>query len=116
MIVTFLITVGCDRATSSINASNKKTLNRSMTGIKRALPKAKRLEFEVSYWSLKKWSKDDSAFQDLVHRKNATELAELAKQQFDIRKAEGDPELAKYESWDSMIEILNSERLSYGRD
>lgn len=115
LLAIILSGTGCDRATSSINAANEKTLFRSVSGIKEFLSPAKRLKFEVGFWSLKEWSESDQAFRELIHRKDADEVIALAKEQFDTRKSSGDPNLAKYESWDKMIEAIIGDRESFVR-
>lgn len=113
LIIIFLFLNGCDRASSSINASSDKTLYRSVKGIKEFLPGDKKLSFEIGFWSLKRWSENDEQFKELIHRKTADEVIALAKEKFEEKKSSGDPRLADYPSWDEMIKKFLLDRQGF---
>ena len=110
LLTTISFTLGCDQASGSINGTSFKAALRSVNRIKPYLPADKQLEFESGFWSLKAWSENDEEFLEWVHRKDATEIIALAKEQFETQKAVRNPDLAQYASWDGMIEQLRAER------
>ncbi|MGH8498784.1 MAG: hypothetical protein ACRERV_08275 [Methylococcales bacterium] len=93
-----------------INASNDRSLYRSITGLQRNLPAKQRVEFQVAFWSLKQYAENESEFRNMVHRKTVPEIIELGKQNFAAQYAAANPDFTKYSSWDAMVEELTEER------
>ncbi len=110
LLTTISFTLGCDKTSGSINGKSFNAALRSVNRIKPYLPADKQLEFQSGFWSLKQWAENDEKFLEWVHRKDATEIIALAKQQFEVQKTANNPDLAKYASWEGMIEQLEVER------
>jgi hypothetical protein len=104
-----VLLLGCGQS-DKINASNDRSLYRSVTGLQQNLPVQEQVEFQVSFWSLKQYAKDDAEFRNLVHRKTVPEVIELGKQNFTRQYEAGNPDFTKYASWDAMIDELVTER------
>lgn len=109
MLVCAGLTTGCGPS-DKINASNDKSLYRSVSGIEHTLPEKQQIEFQVSFWSLKQYAKSELEFREMVHRKTASEVIELGKQNFATQSGAGNPDFTKYPSWDAMINQLLEER------
>ncbi len=108
IICAFLL--GCTKG-SEINGRSFKTANRSVSMIKDRLPTEQRIEFEVSYWTLRDSIRDKEEFLDTVDGKNPTELIILGKEVFQQRKNSGFIAYDKYDSWDQMIAKFTQERI-----
>ncbi len=108
IICTFLL--GCTKG-SEINGRSFKTANRSVSMIKDRLPTEQRIEFEVSYWTLRDSIRDKEEFLDTVDGKNPTELIILGKEVFQQRKNSGFIAYDKYDNWDQMIAKFTQERI-----
>jgi hypothetical protein len=100
---------GCGQS-DKINAKNDRSLFRSVTGLQRSLPTEKRVEFQVSFWSLKQFAANEEAFRESVHRKTVPEVIEMGKQNFKTQIEAGNPDFTKYSSWDAMIDELVEDR------
>lgn len=103
------LVTGCGQS-DKINASNERSLYRSVIGLQRNLPEKEQIEFQVSFWSLKQYAESEAGFRTMVHRKNVPEIIELGKQNFATQYEAGNPDFTKYSSWDAMIEELVEER------
>lgn len=102
IILIMLLTISCT-SVNNINGSSIKTAHKSILTIKYNLPIEQRMEFEVSYWSLRDQTKNDEEFLNLVDGKSAEEMIVIGKRIFDIRKNDGFEKYKKYHSWDDMI-------------
>ena len=71
-----------------------------------------RMEFQVSFWTIRDANKDDEAFLDAVGGKTPIEIVNLAKEIYQQRKASGFQGYEKYSSWEEMISEFGKERLS----
>ena len=109
LLATMLLVTGCGQG-DKINASSNKTLYRSMIGLKGPLPERKRVEFEVSFWSLKQTSAGDKPFRSTVGGKTVDEIIAMGRDNFAQRTAAGEKGYDKYNDWDSMIDTLVKER------
>ncbi len=109
MLACIVLLPGCGQS-DKINASNDQSLYRSVTGLQQTLPVNEQVEFQVSFWSLKRYAKDDAEFRTLVHRKTVPEVIELGKQNFARQSEAANPDFTKYASWDAMIDELVKER------
>ncbi|MDO8846344.1 MAG: hypothetical protein Q7V32_18595 [Methylicorpusculum sp.] len=83
--------------------------------IKERLPQEKRIQFEVSFWTIRDANKDESAFLDAVDGKNPDEIIMLGKEIYDQRKSQGFKEYEQYSSWEDMISKFGQERMNQDR-
>jgi len=100
---------------NEINGRSLKTANRSVNMIKNRLPTEKRIEFEVSYWTLRDDKKNKSDFLAAVNGKTPEELIELGKEIFQRRKAAGFKSYTQYANWDQMITQFAQERIEQNK-
>jgi len=98
-----------------INGSSMKTVNRSVSMIKERLPLDQRIEFEVSFWTLRDDIKDNGDFLEAVDGKTPEQLIETGKELFQKRKASGNKEYEQYASWEQMIAQYSQERIDQNR-
>ncbi len=105
---------GCNKS-HQINGSTLKTVNRSINSIKERLPLDQRIEFEVSFWSLRDDIRNNKEFLETIDGKTPEQLIEIGKEIFAKRKASGNPEYRQYENWDQMIAQYTQERLDQNR-
>ncbi|MCK5121573.1 MAG: hypothetical protein KAQ91_06295 [Methylococcales bacterium] len=106
--------LGCSKG-SEINGRSLKTANRSVSMIKDRLPTEQRIEFEVSYWTLRDSIKNKDEFLDAVDGKSADELIILGKEVFENRKNAGFKNYDQYNSWDQMIAKFTQERIDQNK-
>ncbi|MDT8407246.1 MAG: hypothetical protein RQ715_08350 [Methylococcales bacterium] len=106
---------GCGRA-DEINASSSRTAYRSVKMIKNRLPMEKRIEFEVSFWTIRDTYKNTDAFLDEVGGKNPEEIIAKGREIYQERKNAGFKDYDKYQSWDDMIAQFSEERLAQDRN
>ena len=109
-----LFAIGCNKS-HQINGSSQKTVNRSMASIKERLPLDQRIEFEVSFWSLRDEIRNNKEFLDAVDGKTPEQLIEIGKELFAKRKAAGNKEYEQYANWDQMISQYTQERIDQNR-
>lgn len=106
--------LGCSKG-SEINGRSLKTANRSVSMIKDRLPTEQRIEFEVSYWTLRDSIKNKDEFLDAVDGKSADELIILGKEVFENRKNAGFKNYDQYNNWDQMIAKFTQERIDQNK-
>ncbi len=106
--------VACNKS-HQINGSSLKTVSRSVSSIKEKLPLDQRIEFEVSYWSLRDEIRNNKEFLDEIDGKTPEQLIEKGRELFVKRKAGGDKEYSKFDNWDQMIAQYSQERLDQNR-
>ncbi len=106
--------MGCSGG-DQINGRSLKTANRSVSFIKERLPNEKRIEFEVSYWTLRDSIKNNEEFLDKVDGKRPDELIELGREIFQQRKSAGFSDYQKFNSWEQMITEFTQQRLDQNR-
>ncbi len=106
--------MGCTKG-NQINGRSLKTANRSVSRIKDHLPTELRIEFEVSYWTLRDSIKNKKDFLNKVDGKTPEELIELGKEIFQQRKNAGFKSYVQYSSWDQMIAHFTQERINQNR-
>ncbi|MGZ4959206.1 MAG: hypothetical protein ACXV7J_08135 [Methylomonas sp.] len=90
-------------------------MNRSMASIKERLPLDQRIEFEVSFWTLRDEIRNNKEFLDAIDGKTPEQLIETGKELFMKRKASGNKEYEKYATWDQMISEYTQERINQNR-
>ena len=94
-----------------INGHNTKTAYRSVKALKNRLSPDSRIEFEVSFWTIRDAKKDDKEFLDAVDGKKPEEIIAIAKEIYQQRKATGFKGYEEYSSWEEMISKFGKERL-----
>jgi hypothetical protein len=115
-IVLFLVVTltGCG-SSNEINARSLRTANKSVSFIKDRLPVEQRVEFEVSFWSLRDEIRDNSDFLDAIDGKTPEELIQMGRELFQKRKTAGFKDYEQYASWEQMISAYTQERLDQNR-
>lgn len=93
-----------------INGNSTKTAFRSVKMLKRRLPESQRIAFEMSFWSIRETSKDTKEFLNRVHGQTPQQIIEVGKEIFAERKANGVETIAKFSTFDEMIEHYIKER------
>jgi len=106
--------VGCNKS-HQINGSSLKTVNRSVNAIKDKLPLDQRIEFEVSYWSLRDEVRNNKDFLNEIDGLTPEKLIAKGKEIFEKRKASGVKDYQKYANWDQMIAEYTQERIDQNR-
>ena len=69
-----------------------------------------RIEFEVSFWTIRDAKKDDKEFLDIVDGKKPEEIIAIGKEIYQERKAAGFKGYDEYSSWEEMISKFGKER------
>ncbi|KAF3978295.1 MAG: hypothetical protein HFP77_02735 [Methylococcales symbiont of Iophon sp. n. MRB-2018] len=114
VLMTTVFMMSCTSG-SKINGRSVKTANRSASMIKDRLPTEQRIEFEVSYWTVRDVVRNNKEFLDLVDGKTALEMVVLGKENFKKRKKSGFKGYEKYTNWEQMITKFTQERISQGK-
>lgn len=115
LILMFIVSMmGCT-SSNNINGRSIKTANRSVSLIKDRLPTEQRIEFEISYWTVRDAVRNNQAFLDLVDGKSVEEMIVLGKDNFTERKNSGFKGYEKYTHWKQMIAKLTQDRISQSR-
>lgn len=104
-----LVSTGCSGGAEVSGRSFKSSL-KSANRIKSRLPQNLRVPFELSYWAIRDYYRENKEFLDIVGGKNAEELIEAGKEVFLQRKADGFAEYQKYSTWGEMISKYQQER------
>ena len=115
-IPTLLFILGCATLTAcgkgqEINGHNTATAYRSVKALKNRLPPDNRIEFEVSFWTIRDAKKDDKEFLDAVDGKTPEEIIALGKEIYQERKTAGFKGYENYSSWEEMITQFGKERM-----
>ena len=106
--------IGCNKS-HQINGSTLKTVNRSMNAIKERLPLDQRIEYEISFWSLRDEIRNNKEFLEAIDGKTPEQMIEIGKELFLKRKASGNKEYEQYANWDQMITEYTQERIDQNR-
>jgi len=115
-IPTLLLILGCATLIAcgkgqEINGHNTATAYRSVKALKNRLPPDNRIEFEVSFWTIRDAKKDDKEFLDAVDGKTPEEIIVLGKEIYQERKTAGFKGYENYSSWEEMITQFGKERM-----
>jgi len=102
--------VACNKG-QEINGHSLKTAYRSVKVLKQRLPSESRIEFEVSFWTIRDANKDDSKFLTLIDSKKPEEIIEIGKEIYQERKNAGYKGYEQYSSWGEMITKFGRERM-----
>ncbi len=107
--IALLISTGCTGGDQVSGRSFKSSL-KSANRIKSRLPTELRIPFELSYWAIRDYYRDNKEFLDIVGGKNPEELIAEGKKVFLQRKADGFEEYQKYSTWGEMISKYQQDR------
>jgi hypothetical protein len=110
----FALLVGCSSG-GEVSGRSIKSANRSVIRIKNRLPTEQRIEFEVSYWTLRDAIKNREEFLDTVGGNTPDELIVLGKEIFQQRKNAGFKDYDEYNSWDQMIAKFTQDRIDQNK-
>ncbi|MFA5982522.1 MAG: hypothetical protein WC782_00750 [Methylococcaceae bacterium] len=110
IIFSCLTLVACGKG-EQVNGHNMRTAYKSVKALKNRLPPDSRVEFEVSFWTIRDSLKTDEAFLDAVDGKKPQEIIALGKEIYQQRKNSGFPAYEQFSSWDQMIAKFGQERL-----
>jgi hypothetical protein len=94
-----------------INGHNTATAYRSVKAIKNRLSPDNRIEFEVSFWTIRDAKKDDKEFLNTVDGKSPEEIIAIGKEIYQERKTAGFKGYEEYSSWEEMIAKFGKERM-----
>ena len=94
-----------------INGHNTKSAYRSVKTLKNRLSTDARIEFEVSFWTIRDAKKDDKEFLSAVDSKKPNEIIALGKEIYQQRKQSGYKGYENYTSWEEMIAKFGKERM-----
>ena len=101
--------IACGKG-QEINGHSTSTAFRSVKVLKNRLPMAKRVEFEVAFWTIRASQKDDKEFLTAVDGKTPEQIIEAGKLIYQDRKASGFKDYESYKSWEDMISKFDQER------
>jgi len=94
-----------------INGHTTLTAYRSVKMMKERLPPENRVEFEVSFWTIRDAKKSDDEFLDAVDGKSPWEIIDAGKEIYQQRKGSGFKGYEQYGSWEEMIAKFDKERI-----
>lgn len=106
--------IGCNKS-HQINGSSMRTVSRSVNSIKEKLPLDQRIEFEVSYWSLRDEIRNNKEFLNEIDGMTPDKLITRGKEIFEKRKTSGLKDYQEYANWDQMIAQYTQERIDQNR-
>ena len=109
LILSCIALMACSKG-QEINGHNTKTAYRSVKALKNRLSPDSRIEFEVSFWTIRDAKKDDKEFLDIVDGKKPEEIIAIGKEIYQERKAAGFKGYDEYSSWEEMITKFGKER------
>ncbi len=101
--------ISCSKG-SQINGHNTRTAYKSVKALKNRLSPDGRIEFEVSFWTLRDSIKNDKEFLNTIDGKKPEEVIALGKEIYQQRRNTGYAGYEKYASWDDMIAKFGKER------
>ena len=110
LILSCTALLACSKG-QEINGHNTKTAYRSVKALKNRLSPDSRIEFEVSFWTIRDAKKDDKEFLNAVDGKKPEEIIAMGKEIYQQRKAAGFKGYEEYSSWEEMIAKFGKERI-----
>lgn len=111
LILLICATLSACGKSNSVNGHTMRTAYRSVRMIKDKLPPDNKIEFEVSFWTLKDANKSEEEFLDAVDGKSAWEIIDMGKEVYQQRKSAGFKGYEKYNTWEEMIAKYDKERI-----
>jgi len=115
LIMFFMALAACGRG-QSVNGHTLNTAYRSVKMMKERVPPDSRMEFEVSFWTIRDAHKDNEEFLDAVDGKTAMQIIEMAKEIYQERKSTGFKGYELYNSWEEMIANYDKVRMNQDKD
>lgn len=112
-VLSCIFLTACGRG-EKVNGHNIRTAYKSVKVLKERLPPEKRIEFEVSFWTIRDAQKADNEFLKAVDGKNPVEIIEMGREIYQQRKTAGFKGYEQYSSWDDMITKFSQERSQQG--
>lgn len=110
LIIISIVLTACGKS-NSVNGHTMRTAYRSVKMIRDKLPPDNKIEFEVSFWTLKDASKSEAEFLDNVDGKSPWDIIDMGKEVYQQRKSTGFKGYEKYNSWEEMIAKYDKERM-----
>ena len=110
LILSCATLIACGKG-QEINGHNTATAYRSVKALKNRLSPDHRIEFEVSFWTIRDAKKDDKEFLDVVDGKTPEEIIAIGKEIYQERKTAGFKGYEEYSSWEEMITKFGKERM-----
>ena len=110
LVLSCITLIACGKG-REINDHNTSTAYRSVKTLKNRLSPDKRIEFEVSFWTIRDAKKDNKEFLDVVDGKTPEEIIAIGKEIYQERKATGFKGYEQYSSWEEMIAQFGKERI-----
>jgi len=110
LILSCATLIACGKG-QEINGHNTATAYRSVKAIKNRLSPDSRIEFEVSFWTIRDAKKDDKEFLNAVDGKSPEEIIAIGKEIYQERKTAGFKAYEQYSSWEEMIAKFGKERI-----
>ena len=110
LILSCATLLACSKG-QEINGHTTNTAYRSVKALKNRLSPDNRIEFEVSFWTIRDAKKDDKEFLDTVDGKTPEEIIAMGKEIYQERKAAGFKAYEQYSSWEEMIAKFGKERM-----
>lgn len=104
----------CNKGTK-INGHTQNTALKSVRYLKEKLPPEKRIEFEVSYFTMRDAIKDNGEFLSAIDGKTPDQIIEEGKKLYAERRTQGLEKYTKYSNWDDMIAKFSKEKDDQGR-
>lgn len=101
--------IACNKG-DKINGHNTRTAYKSVKVLKERLEPETRIEFEVSFWTIRDAKKSNDEFLDAVDGKTPFEIIALGQEIYQQRKNSGHPGYERYTSWEDMISKFSQER------
>jgi hypothetical protein len=112
-ILSCVLLSACGRS-EKVNGHNIRTAYKSVKVLKERLPAEKRIEFEVSFWTIRDAQKADAEFLKAVDGKSPVEIIEMGRDIYQQRKNAGFKGYEQYSSWEDMINKFGQERSQQG--
>jgi hypothetical protein len=112
-ILSCVLLSACGRS-EKVNGHNIRTAYKSVKVLKERLPAEKRIEFEVSFWTIRDAQKADAEFLKAVDGKSPVEIIEMGREIYHQRKNAGFKGYEQYSSWEDMINKFGQERSQQG--
>lgn len=115
ILATLLLIAACFSLTacnkgSKINGHTQNTALKSVRYLKERLPPEKRIEFEVSYFTLRDSIKDNGEFLSAIDGKTPDQIIEEGKRIYTDRRNQGLEKYTQYTSWEDMIAKFSKEK------
>jgi hypothetical protein len=110
LVFSCITLIACGKG-QEINGHNTSTAYRSVKALKNRLSPDKRIEFEVSFWTIRDAKKDNKEFLDVVDGKTPEEIIAIGREIYQERKATGFKGYEQYSSWEEMIAQFGKERI-----